>query len=74
LPSAANFVLVPTPNAVSIAKALVARGIQVRMVSGLPDDPPALAAGAGTGLRIGIGPWEMMQSLLEALDEILPCA
>jgi histidinol-phosphate aminotransferase len=73
LPSAANFVLVPTPSAVSIAKALVTRGIQVRVVSGLPDQPAALAAGAGTGLRIGIGPWEMMQSLLDALDEILPC-
>jgi histidinol-phosphate aminotransferase len=73
VPSAANFVFAPTPNAVAISRALVARGILVRVVSGLPGNPPPLAAGRGTGLRIGIGPWEMMQPLLDALDEILPC-
>ena len=73
LPSAANFVLAPMPDAVAVSRDLVARGILVRIISGLPMDPAALATGNGLGLRIGVGPLEMMQSLLAAFDEVRPC-
>jgi histidinol-phosphate aminotransferase len=70
LSSAANFLFVPTPDAVNIARELVARGILVRVVSGIPDSPSVLAGARGTALRIGVGPWDMMEALLTALDEI----
>jgi len=71
LPSAANFVFVPTRNATTISRGLVERGVLVRVMSGIPEEPDALASSGGTGLRIGVGPWEMMQRFLEALDAVL---
>jgi histidinol-phosphate aminotransferase len=71
LPSAANFVFVPTIRAASIARGLRERGVLVRAFSGLPRDLPTLAASNGEALRIGVGPWEMMQAFLDSLDEVL---
>ena len=69
LPSAANFVFVPTPRAEAIARTLRARGVLVRAFAGLPTDLAALAASEGAALRIGVGPWPMMQAVLDALSE-----
>ncbi len=69
LPSAANFVFVPTQRAGAVARALRERGILVRAFAGLPADLPALAASSGAALRIGVGPWDMMQSVLDALAD-----
>ena len=59
LPSAANFLLVPIPNAAMVAQHMLERGIAVRPYSGLP--------GIGDALRITIGPWPMMELALDAL-------
>jgi histidinol-phosphate aminotransferase len=67
LPSAANFVFVPTARARLIARGLRERGVLVRAFSGLPMDLAPLAASEGAALRIGVGPWEMMQAVLDAL-------
>jgi histidinol-phosphate aminotransferase len=67
LPSAANFVFVPTARARLIARGLRERGVLVRAFSGLPMDLAPLAASEGAALRIGVGPWEMMQTVLDAL-------
>ncbi len=74
LPSAANFVMVPTARAVELARLLRARGVLVRSFAGLPLEIPVFAASAGTALRIGVGPWAMMQAFLDALSEVLACA
>lgn len=62
LPSSANFVLcsAPTGSARRDALALRAVGIGVRPFSKIPE--------LGDALRITIGPWEMMDDLLDALD------
>jgi len=70
LPSAANFVFVPTSRARMLARGLRERGVLVRAFSGLPMDLPPLAASEGAALRIGVGPWEMMQVVLTALEEL----
>jgi histidinol-phosphate aminotransferase len=70
LPSAANFVFVPTARARLIARGLRERGVLVRALSGLPVDLAPLAAAEGAALRIGVGPWETMQAVLGALGEI----
>jgi histidinol-phosphate aminotransferase len=70
LPSAANFVFVPTARAGVIGRLLRTRGVLVRAFAGLPTDLPALAASGGAALRIGVGPWPMMQALLDALAEV----
>jgi len=59
LPSAANFLLVPVPNAVMVARHMREHGIAVRAYPGLP--------GIGDALRITIGPWAMMELALDAL-------
>jgi histidinol-phosphate/aromatic aminotransferase/cobyric acid decarboxylase-like protein len=46
----------------------------VRVLSGLPQDVPALRGAEGHALRIGVGPWETMERVLEALREALACA
>lgn len=63
LPSGANFVCVPVPGAVAVGQALRARGVAVRPFEGLPH--------VGDALRISVGPWEQMESLLGALDAVL---
>jgi histidinol-phosphate aminotransferase len=71
LPSAANFLLVPTARARLLASALRKRGVLVRALTGLPTALAPLADANGAALRIGIGPWEMMQTVLDALAEVV---
>jgi histidinol-phosphate aminotransferase len=73
-PSAANFLFVPTARASSLARAMRERGGLVRALSGLPRDLAALDASGGQALRIGVGPWEMMETVLGSLGEALACA
>lgn len=74
LPSSANFVLVPVPNAARIAGELRIRGIAVRPFEGLTCAPgTSLAATGGNALRITVGPWELLAPALGALREVLPC-
>lgn len=58
LPSAANFLCVPVADAPAMAATLAARGIRVRAFRALP--------GIGDALRITVGPWTMMERLLDA--------
>ena len=62
LPSAANFVFVPMAEPRRVSDALAARGVAVRGFSHL--------AGIGGGLRVTVGPWPMMERLVEGLREI----
>jgi histidinol-phosphate aminotransferase len=71
LPSAANFVFVPTVRAALLARRLRERGVLVRGFSGLPRDLPELAASNGEALRIGVGPWETIQTMLDTLAEVI---
>jgi histidinol dehydrogenase len=66
LPSSANFVLVPVRGADEKARALRDRGIAVRPFTAL--------VGIGDALRISVGPWDVMEPLLERLAEVLRCA
>lgn len=59
LPSAANFVLVPVNDCSALSGRLRSLGIGVRALPRLP--------GIGDALRIGIGPWDLMQRCLDAL-------
>jgi len=63
LPSAANFLCVPVPDSAAVGKALLVRGIKVRVLRSLP--------GIGDAFRVGVGPWEQMERLLSALREVL---
>jgi histidinol-phosphate aminotransferase len=69
LPSAANFLFVPTARARLLASALRKRGVLVRAFTGLPTTLRPLAEADGAALRIGVGPWDMMQTVLDALAE-----
>ena len=71
LPSSANFVFVPTARATTLAACMRARGVLIRAFAGLPRDLPALAGSNGEALRIGIGPWEIMEQVLDVLAEAL---
>jgi len=62
LPSATNFLCVPTARAVEYAEAARTRGIGIRAFASLP--------GIGGGLRITAGPWAMMERLLAAMDTV----
>lgn len=67
-PSAGNFLLVGAPpgiaaGATGLAGALRERGVGVRPFPGLPV--------AGEAVRVGVGPWEVMERFLAALDEVL---
>jgi len=57
--SYANFVCVPVANCVAVGQALRARGVAVRPFPALPH--------VGDTLRISVGPWPMVQRMLEAL-------
>lgn len=63
LPSGANFLCCPTPHAAALARHLTARGVGVRLFTGLPT--------YGDAIRVTVGPWPMMESFLEALAEAL---
>ena len=73
-PAAGNFVFVPTSRAPELARAMRQRGVLVRAFSGLPQDVTALRAANGHALRIGIGPWETMERVLDTLEEAVACA
>ena len=60
LPSQANFVLVPVAGAAAVGGRMRALGVAVRPF-------PALA-GVGDALRISVGPWETMETCLDAFD------
>ena len=62
LPSRANFLLMPAPTGSARPDALALRevGIGVRPFAGIPD--------IGEGLRVTVGPWEMMEHFLTTLD------
>jgi histidinol-phosphate/aromatic aminotransferase/cobyric acid decarboxylase-like protein len=62
LPSEANFVCVPVPDAQWAVETMRARGVSVRAFPGLP--------GIGDVLRISIGPWPMLERCLGALEEV----
>jgi histidinol-phosphate aminotransferase len=74
VPSAANFLFIPTSRAPALGRALRDRGVLVRVMSGLPRDLPDLKASNGHALRIGVGPWEAMETVLRSLKEALACA
>jgi histidinol-phosphate aminotransferase len=71
LPSAANFLCVPAPDAPRLADALRARKVLVRHFTGLPHEPRALADAGGSALRVGMAPWSSMQRFLDALADAL---
>ena len=64
LPSQANFLLVPVEpaGAVEVNRALRERGVAGRPFPALPE--------VGEALRITVGPWDMMQRFLDALDQL----
>ena len=64
LPSQGNFLLIPVEpaSAAQVNRALRDRGVAGRAFPRLPE--------IGDALRVTIGPWEMMQRFLEALDQL----
>ena len=62
LRSAANFVLVPVKDCAAVSRRLRRLGIGVRELRSLP--------GIGDALRIGIGPWHLMERCLDALGAV----
>ena len=64
--SSANFLLLPAATAKADAARLRDAGVAVRVFEALP--------GIGDALRIGIGPWPMMQQFLDAFLAIRACA
>lgn len=63
IPSQANFVLVPVPDAASVTGALAQRGLAVRPFRGLPR--------VGDAVRITVGPEPAMTAVADALGEAL---
>jgi len=68
IPSEANFVLVPITNANARARHMRTLGVAVRPFEGLPAVSEALRASGGSALRISVGPWDMVDAALIALD------
>jgi histidinol-phosphate/aromatic aminotransferase/cobyric acid decarboxylase-like protein len=62
LPSDANFVLIPVQDCAAAGRQLRLLGVGVREL-------PALT-GIGDALRVGIGPWDLMQRCLDALGTV----
>ena len=62
LESAANFVLVPIRDCVTVAALLESVGVRVRALPQL--------SGIGDAIRVAVGPLEMMQRFLDALEEV----
>lgn len=60
--SEANFVLVPVNDCAAVAGELRRQGIGVRALPALP--------GIGDAVRIGIGPWDLMERCLDALGAV----
>ena len=68
IPSDANFVLVPVRNANARARHMRTLGVAVRPFEGMAPVTGALRTTNGSALRISIGPWEMLEAALAALD------
>ena len=63
LPSSANFIMLPVPiPAWEATREMIARGIAVRPFLNVP--------GVVEALRITVGPWPVMERLLEAWEEV----
>jgi histidinol-phosphate/aromatic aminotransferase/cobyric acid decarboxylase-like protein len=64
LPSQGNFLLIPVEpaNVLEVDRALKMHGVAGRPFPRLPE--------MGDALRITIGPWELMERFLHALDEL----
>ncbi len=63
IPSQANFVLVPVPDAASVAGVLAERGVAVRQFLALPR--------VGDAVRVTVGPEPAMTTVADALGEAL---
>jgi histidinol-phosphate aminotransferase len=65
LPSTANFIFFPVPAGSALAwnQALREHGVAVRPFPGCLE--------VGDGLRVSVGPWELMERFLDALDAVL---
>lgn len=74
LPSDANFLCIPCQDAARVADELLARGFAVRLLRDLPPITASLTASRGAALRVGIGPWPIMERLLSAIREVVVCA
>jgi histidinol-phosphate aminotransferase len=68
IPSQANFVLAPLPDATRVARLMRQHGVAVRAFNGLPPIAPELARAGGETLRISVGPWAELETALAALD------
>ena len=64
LPSSANFLCVPVPEAVTVGQALRSRGVAARPFAELPH--------IGDALRISVGPWPLLEQFLTAFDAVGP--
>jgi len=62
LPSGANFLLVPVPDAGAVTAALRDHGVAVRPFPGLE--------GVGDGVRVSVGPDDAVDAFLEAWDRL----
>jgi histidinol-phosphate aminotransferase len=60
LPSAANFLFVPTPRATTLDRTLWSKGVGVRLYRGL--------TGIGDAIRMTVGPWNLMAVLVRGLE------
>jgi histidinol-phosphate aminotransferase len=69
VPSRANFVFVAIAGAARIAARMRELGVGVRAFTGLPCVSPALRDSGGSALRISVGPWPMLETALQALDQ-----
>jgi histidinol dehydrogenase len=65
LPSSANFVFVPVPDAEVVSARLLSRGVAVRAFRRVP--------GFGDALRISVAPRIIMERAMPAFDEAFPC-
>lgn len=63
LPAEGNFLMVPLPGAPKVAERMRERDVNVRAFGGLN--------GVGDALRIGSGPWPLLETALVALRESL---
>ncbi|MEK7239115.1 MAG: histidinol-phosphate transaminase [Gemmatimonadota bacterium] len=63
LDSRGNFVCVPVPDALAVARQLAFRGVAVRAFSALPV--------FGDVLRVGMAPWPVVERFVRALREVL---
>ena len=66
--SEANFVLVPIPDANARARHMRSLGVAVRPFERLPTISDPLRESGGSALRISVGPWDMVEAALAALD------